>query len=176
MFYLSPIDFFSIATRDAQLARVAIFSDQQRTVDCVDGKEMKIVLSALYQIISKNSGIGEIAVNSDIDRYYLMGLANVYDLNYRANPIYQDDTLRPYLDQNGLLSQNDLIARMAKEAGKCNRWREIDFFILTTKLILGLSPQNPNVRRQFFTAPYAFYLSAFFLTIAICMLILPAKI
>jgi hypothetical protein len=170
VFFFSPVEFFSIAARQQQLLRAAIFSNQ-RTVDCVAGKDVKTVLSAFIKSAEKVSAIDQRVVNNDIDRYYLMGTSSIYWVNLPTHPIYQDETIKPYLNKVGLLP-NDLVARMLQEAGSCNRWREIGFFVLTTKMVLGLTPVlNPDIRRQFFATSYSFYLSAFILAIALGMLI-----
>jgi ABC-type Fe3+-siderophore transport system permease subunit len=62
---------------------------------------------------------------------------------------------------------------MLDAAGKCNLWRNIDYMMLSTKMMLGLTPVlTPWVTRKFFNYPYAFYISALLIVSAVLLLLL----
>lgn len=169
VFLFSPIEFFSLANRSSQDLRTAMFSDDA-TVECVQDKNAKVVLSAYIKSIYDEPSIQAQAANirNDIDRYYVYALANIYRLNLPNHPIYKNSAIQPLLS-DGLLS-DELIASMSNAAGRCNLWRSVSFFILTTKMILGLTPVlTAHAPRYFFAYRGMFYLSSLLIVVALAM-------
>jgi hypothetical protein len=172
VFWFSPVDFYSINHQLTRLMRAAMFSDQQ-TVDCVKDHDAKTVLSAYMGSIYAEPSLKAQAASlrNDIDRYYAFSLANIHRLNLPNHPIYKDPSIKPLLDGASGLLPNELVDRMARAAGRCNVWRDAQFFILTTRMMLGLTPVlTPHAPRYFFKTRYTFYVSALMIALALMML------
>jgi hypothetical protein len=168
VFLFSPVDFFSIANHSSQLLRTAMFSDQ-RTVECVKDEDIKALLAAYINSINTEPTIREQAANirNDVDRYYVFALANIYRLNLPNHPIYKDGTISPLLNGSGLLPA-DKIERLAHQASRCNLRRQTEFFILISKMTLGLTPVlTPHAPRNFFNHELAFYVSFLMIVLAL---------
>lgn len=175
-FFFSPVQFFSDADLASKILRTAMFSDQE-TVNCLTDPELKVILSAFVKSIDEDPEIQRQAPNmrNDIDRYFVFALANIYRLYLPAHPIYTNPAVKPFLDSSGVLP-NSLVYRMVNAAGACNFSRSVRFFILTTRMVLGLTPVlTSHAPRKFFQFPWVFYLSATLIAMAVVSLTLVKK-
>lgn len=169
--FFSQLQFFDVANFGSQSLRMAMFADQN-TIDCVKGEELKTVFKAYVRSMHEDPVIKQHlpSVHTDIDRYYLFGATNMYRLEWVNHPIYQEAEIKPFLNSGGLLPYPFML-RMIDASSRCNLWRNINFSILTTKMILGLTPVlTVWVPRNFFNYPHAFLFSATAIVLALGLL------
>jgi hypothetical protein len=172
VFWLSPTHFFTLADFVSRLARVGMFSDE-RTIDCIKDADIKVVLSTYLKSIYSDESLKDAAsaISNDLDRYYYIGINNLYRLDVRSHPIYKIDAIKSYLDSRGLIPES-LILKMVDEAGRCNFWRSAKFFGLVTAMTLGLTPQlTPHAPRKFFTYDFMFFIASGVITLALVTLL-----
>ncbi len=160
--------------------RTAVLSDA-KTVECVKDQRSKAILAAYIKSIYDPST----AEMNYIQRYYALASRGVFALEQPDHPIYKQPEVQavfkgkfPELDvprmRNGKKSGLPPveIQQMLDAAQKCNAWRNAEYMLLSTEMMLGLTPVlTPFVARTFFKSPYAFYLSSLIIASAVLLLL-----